>query len=197
MAATTREPATSSETVDAGTVEAKSRKRKVEPLVFSDEDIEGLAQVFQNRAGDANRTANLGLAVTIVIGFLILSLFAFSVVLSPVRTSLEQPANPLTHMTDAASTFIVRIGAVLIGIFVIQVLIGFVRYNTKMYFHWAMCSALVRLSRGNHLVIKDIASTLLPSSIDFGKMPSSPVEKVFDGMQGTLKELVKKIPNRV
>jgi hypothetical protein len=65
-----------------------------------------------------------------------------------------------------------------------------------MYFHWAMCSALVRLSRGNHLVIKEIASTLLPSSIDFGKMPASPMEKVLDSVQGTIKELVKKIPTK-
>jgi hypothetical protein len=107
-----------------------------------------------------------------------------------------QERNLVSVLAYSVGGLVIRIGAVLIGIFVMQVLINFVRYNTRMYFHWSMCSALVRLSRGNHTVIKEIASTLMPSSIDFGKMPGSPAEKVFDGVQSSIKELIKKIPNR-
>jgi hypothetical protein len=59
-----------------------------------------------------------------------------------------------------------------------------------------MCSALVKLSRGNHLILRDIAPTVLPSSIDFGKAPTAPSEKIIDGITDSVKALAKKIPNR-
>jgi hypothetical protein len=91
MPTTAREPTTSGETVDADPVVSKPPKKKVEPLVFSDDAVDGLAQVFQNRAGDAKRTASIGLAVTIVIGGLILSLFIFSSLITRDVTLPESP----------------------------------------------------------------------------------------------------------
>jgi hypothetical protein len=91
---------------------------------------------------------------------------------------------------------ILRIGLVVIGVYVMQIMLHLVRYNTRMYFHWSMCSALVKLSGANHLIIKEVAATLMPSAIDFGKPPTSPSETMINGILGSVKQLAKKIPNR-
>lgn len=228
-------------------------RRIAAALTFTDKEVREIAQVFQNRAGDAQRTANIALIFTIFVAFAILSLFLVSTQLFPtnggdsdlssaaaakllwdsrVSEAASAPnAGSDTTLTDIKPTdtvrdvqlrideanrlisrlrqaqlqtelisqavrsiggILIRIGAVLIGIFIIQVMVNFVRYNSRMYFHWAMCSALIRLSRGNHLIINSVAKTLSPSSIDFGKDPKAPSEKLIDAF----KEFAKKIPDR-
>jgi hypothetical protein len=75
-------------------------------------------------------------------------------------------------------------------------MVGFVRYYYRLANHLLITSAMVRLSAGNILALKEIAPPLLPTGIDFGKMPVSPVERVLDGAFGAIQELSKKIPTR-
>ena len=89
---------------------------------------------------------------------------------------------------------VIRIGAVLIGIFLIQIMVTFGRYYYKLSEHLSMTAALIELSGGKVADLKVIAPLLLPSKIDFGKAPTSPTEKAFDGAFGVMRELTKKIP---
>jgi hypothetical protein len=100
-----------------------------------------------------------------------------------------------TALTNISSV-IIRIGAVLVGIFLIQLMVSFARYYYRLANHLLITSAMVRLSAGNILELKEIAPLLLPTGIDFGKMPVSPVERVLDGAFGAIQELSKKIPTR-
>lgn len=177
----------------------KSPKATSEPITtFSDQQIDEIANVFQDRARDARRTATTALLVTIFVGIGILYFFISQSVMPPISPDIARFLHEQLFDILALSTgnIIIRIGAVLIGIFVMQIMVNFVRFNTRMYFHWSMCSALIRLSRGNHLIIVEVASALFPTSITFDKPPTSPSEKVIDGILGSVKEMARKIPNR-
>jgi len=111
--------------------------------------------------------------------------------------SSNQPEKNLTEeiLTNVVSS-VIRIGAVLIGIFLIQILVVLARYYYRMSDHFEMSAAIVLLTAGKISNIKILSPLLLPAKIDFGKSPTSPVERVFDGTMSTIKELTKKIPTR-
>ena len=54
---------------------------------------------------------------------------------------------------------------------------------------------MVRLGRGDAHIIKELAPILLPS-VEFGKMPNSPVQSVVDKAMDTVRDLAKKIPTK-
>ena len=118
-----------------------------------------------------------------------------------VEDLLSSIARPAEHDTFgdilySITSSILRIGAVLIGIFLIQILVSFSRYYFKLAEHLSMSGALIGLTGGKISDLKTAAPLLLPSSIDFGKTPTSPVEKVLEGAFGTIRELSKKIPSK-
>jgi hypothetical protein len=69
------------------------------------------------------------------------------------------------------SSSVIRIGAVLIGIFLIKIMVTFARYYYKLAEHLSMGAALISLSGGRVAELKVIVPLLLPSKIDFGKAP--------------------------
>jgi hypothetical protein len=58
-------------------------KLRVEPASFSDEKINEIAQLFQERAKDASRTANVGIVMAICLAFAMMFLFVFSIARFP------------------------------------------------------------------------------------------------------------------
>ena len=94
-----------------------------------------------------------------------------------------------------ANTAIVRVGSVLVAIFLIQILIGLARYYYRIAEHLSARADIVRLGRGDARIIKELAPILLPS-VEFGKMPASPVQAVADKAMDTIKDLAKKIPTK-
>ena len=97
--------------------------------------------------------------------------------------------------TSLLTSIIARIGAVLVGIFLIQILVSFARYNYKLSEHLSACADMVRISRGEAGIMKELAPVML-TALDFGKMPSSPFQKIVDTSMDTIKELDKKIPGK-
>jgi predicted PurR-regulated permease PerM len=108
--------------------------------------------------------------------------------------STRSRPNLTEEVVSNAVSSVIRIGAVLIGIFLIQILVVLARYYYRMSDHFEMSAAIVLLAGGKISNVKILSPLLLPAKIDFGKSPTSPVERVFDGTMGTIKELAKKIP---
>jgi len=88
-----------------------------------------------------------------------------------------------------------RIGAVLVGVFLIQILVSFARYNYKLSQHLSTCADMLRISRGDAIIMKELAPVMLTAP-DFRRMPSSPFQKIVDTSMDTIKELAKKIPEK-
>jgi Ribonuclease G/E len=111
----------------------------------------------------------------------------------PQATSVDSPLDSIVY---EATSSVIRIGAVLVGIFLIQIMVTFARYYFKLASHLSMASALISLSNGKLTDLKSTAPLFMPSKIDFGKEPTSPTEKVLDGAISAIKELSRKIPIR-
>jgi hypothetical protein len=105
------------------------------------------------------------------------------------------PATPLDETLRIIGSSVVRIGTVLIAIFIIQIMVGFVRYYYKLSEHLRTCSLALQLSRGHITNLEILVPLLMPSGLDFGKMPNSPFEKLADSTIKTLGEISKKIPS--
>jgi hypothetical protein len=105
-------------------------------------------------------------------------------------------SGPFDEILYNITSSVIRVGAVLIGIFLIQIMVSFARYYFKISEHLSMTASLITLSGGKTSDLKAIAPMFLPEKIDFGKAPASPVEKLFDGAFRAIGELSKKIPSR-
>jgi len=93
-----------------------------------------------------------------------------------VKAESNRPTTALADQVLSSITgSVVRVGAVLIGIYLIQIMVTFARYYYKFAEHLSMAAALINLSKGKVADLKTLSPLLLPSTIDFGKAPSSPI----------------------
>jgi hypothetical protein len=159
---------------------------------------------LQAKATRARQTAYVIFVITMLIALGILSLFLFAKQIEVGQRMIEDSdvggvksqsekiiEKDITGLV--LNTAVVRIGAVLVGIFVIQILTGFCRYYFRLAEHLSACAEVVLLGNGNSKTMTELASVLLPQ-FDFGKLPSSPVQKIVESSMDTVKELTKRIP---
>ena len=89
-----------------------------------------------------------------------------------------------------ASTIVVRIGSVLVSLYLVQILVGFSRYHFRLADHLEACAnglAMYGSSKPDELVA--VVNLLSPSNIDFGKPPDTPSDKLLD----VVKEALSKV----
>ena len=93
------------------------------------------------------------------------------------------------------TTLATRVGALLILIFLVQILINLYRYNIRLstYFDARADAIEMYLSKGfEHLSLTELMTVLSPDNLDFGKSPTSPVQHAVD----LAKEIIARQPNK-
>lgn len=85
----------------------------------------------------------------------------------------------------AISSSVARIGAVLIALYLVQILLSLTRYHFRIADHLDSASSSLLISGGESESITALASLLATNHVEFGKAPSPPSEKIL--------ELVKEI----
>lgn len=82
---------------------------------------------------------------------------------------------------EIISVSITRIGAVMLSLFMMQILLGFYRYFTKLgNYYDSKVVAIKGISTSNQSALHDIANSLKPEEIRFGKEPQMPLEKIIE-----------------
>jgi hypothetical protein len=76
------------------------------------------------------------------------------------------------------ATAITRIGVVLIIVFLVQILMGLYRYNTRLITYYNSRRDLLSLWEGKAEGLKALDQVLAPPKIDFGKEPKHPLEDI-------------------
>jgi hypothetical protein len=163
--------------------------------------LSGLVDDIYGQANRARWSGRIVLVLVIVLGGLLISLFLGRQIPFPFilgGSPLGDPNSVLGGdlLPTIIGRLIERIGAVVVGIFIIQVMLGFVRYYFRLAEHLSMIANLLRLTEGKVENIAALGAVLLPSLIDFGRMPRSPFEYALRGVVDTLKETVAKLPTR-
>ncbi len=85
---------------------------------------------------------------------------------------------------------VTRLGAIILGIYAVQVIFNLARYHIRVAHHLESSADAIELCDGDARKLAAVQKVLNPSAIDFGKQPASPSEKIFD----VLKDVLKKIP---
>jgi hypothetical protein len=76
------------------------------------------------------------------------------------------------------ATAITRVGVVLVIVYLVQILMNFYRYNTRLITHYNSRRDLLVLWDGKQRDLKNLEQALAPSKIDFGKEPKHPLEDI-------------------
>lgn len=76
------------------------------------------------------------------------------------------------------ATAITRVGVVLIIVFLVQILMGLYRYNTRLITYYNSRRDLLTLWEGDQKKLKDLADVMAPPTFDFGKDPKHPLEDI-------------------
>ena len=153
--------------------------------MLSTESLDCLIRGLRNRATTARNAYNLNVVGIIGIIFGLVSIFLWGARM----TQIVANAGFLPLLTSS----IVRIGAVAIGIFGVQIMFSFARYHARLGEHLECVADALELTGGNVDQLATLISGISPINIDFGKGPSSPIEKVLD----VVSDLVKKVPDVV
>jgi hypothetical protein len=83
------------------------------------------------------------------------------------------------------ATAVTMVGVVLIIIFLVQILIGLYRYNTRLITYYLARRAVLQLWDGNIDTLEVLKQTVTP--IDFGKEPKHPIDDIIN-------RIISKIP---
>jgi hypothetical protein len=84
------------------------------------------------------------------------------------------------------ATAITRVGVVLIIVFLVQILMGLYRYNTKLIAYYNSRRDLLTLWDGKQSALVSLDRTLSLPPIDFGKEPKHPLEDIMRAVGGKL-----------
>jgi len=130
----------------------------------------------RSRASASRRAYNITLAVMLAIAMLLVTLFLYSGVLTPRRDTNGYGSSLAETVTLVATTLITRLGSVVAGIFVIQMLFSFARYHARLAQHLESVADVLQWSRRDGNNIPMLMTALAPQNVDFGKPPKSPIE---------------------
>lgn len=102
------------------------------------------------------------------------------------KAELQKSALESTTMTETIAESVAKIGAVFIAIYLVQILLSLTRYHFRIADHLEVASDILNLAGGDHEKLKDLMLVLATTHIDFGKAPTTPVDKVLDTVKDTL-----------
>ena len=161
----------------------------VETEVFMLEGM--LIDKIRSRSRWARRIAFLGVIVVItIVVFMILFFYQGSDIYYEISTSLETSTMDLI---SRAATIIIRLASAALAVYLIQVLVGFTRYQFRISDHLDTIANAIELSSGDPEALRIITSAISPQHIQFGKMPATPMEQGAE----IIRELINKIPSKL
>ena len=137
-----------------------------------------IASRTRERASSSRRSYNVVLVVMLVTALAMI--FGFlSVSIS--GASIEGQPTQIDLFSLILSTL--NIGAILLAIFLIQILFSFARYHVRLAHRLdAVADALELLPDADPHALALVVAALAPDVIDFSKPPRSPTEKAIDAI---------------
>jgi uncharacterized membrane-anchored protein YhcB (DUF1043 family) len=105
------------------------------------------------------------------------------------RTELNKTSEESSRMTRAITESFTKVGAVIISIYLIQILLSLMRYHFKLADHFETVSESMKITTSDVDKLEKIMSVIGVGHIEFGKAPETPANKLLD----IAKELSKNV----
>ena len=94
----------------------------------------------------------------------------------------QQSSGTITAITSAVA----RIGAVLVGLYLVSILLSLTRYHFKLADHLFVASEVVRAFPDDLTKVSRLFAILSTKHLDFGKEPSTPADRVTEVVKEAL-----------
>jgi len=95
------------------------------------------------------------------------------------------------------ATAITRLGVVVILVYLVQILMGLYRYNTRMIAYYNARRDIFTIWNGNPTTLKVLDNVLSTPTVDFGKEPKHPLEDILKTFGTTVREAASRKPKGV
>lgn len=152
--------------------------------------VNNVIEKIRLRADSARRFANVSVVVITVV---VLSMIAFFYV-TPTTVAISNLVETTVRIElswfSEVAPILAKITAIVLAIYLIQILVGFTRYQYKVADHLDAVAFSLELSDGDIEVLNKAMTSLSLSHIEFGRMPTTISDK---GLE-VVKEAVSKIP---
>lgn len=94
------------------------------------------------------------------------------------RAELDKAAEESSRLSSTITNSVTKVGAVLIAIYLVQILLGLMRYHFKLADHIETMSEALKISNDDIDKLEKITAVIGVAHIDFGKSPQTPVDKL-------------------
>jgi predicted PurR-regulated permease PerM len=105
------------------------------------------------------------------------------------RTELEQSSADARRLASTITDSVTKIGAVLIALYMVQILLSLTRYHFRLADHLTIVAESFKYADSDTDKLKDILNVISIDHIDFGKSPTTPMENII--------ELIKDLPEKI
>ncbi len=105
------------------------------------------------------------------------------------KTKFEQSSADARRMASTITESVTKIGAVLIALYMVQILLSLTRYHFRLADHLAIVSVAIKHSDSDIEKIEQFMTAVGTNHIDFGKAPVTPIDKLL--------ELVRELPDKI
>lgn len=96
---------------------------------------------------------------------------------------LPYAPDPMAQVLQQIGQWVLKGGAVFLAIYLTQIVVGFIRYQFRMYHLLCDCADAIDLAEGDIEKLEKIRAAVSTDTIDFGKMPQTQVDKAFDAIK--------------
>ncbi len=104
------------------------------------------------------------------------------------------PSGQAPEISEVAQASALRIGAVILVIYLAQILVSYSRYHFRMASRLtSQANALkIAIGIGDLAHFERLVASLSPDQIDFGKMPTTPTEKILETVKASIEKIKTK-----
>ncbi len=160
---------------------------------------ESVSEVHTTLVKRAERSRREGLLYVAVIAIIASAIIATFVFASPTWSitieNNSELVNVQTSQTEWAfiiTGIVLRLGAVVLAVFLIQIFVSLVRYRFRVSEHLALCASALLLSEGEAQKFQVFATSLSVEGIDFGKLPESPYVEIAQAVRDGISKVTSK-----
>ena len=94
--------------------------------------------------------------------------------------SVKFYSDPTAQVMSQVGQWVLKVGAVFLAVYLTQIVVGFARYQFRMYHLLNDCADSIDLAEGDVEKLAIIRSALSTEAVDFGKMPQTQIDKAMD-----------------
>ena len=85
-----------------------------------------------------------------------------------------------SNLLATVSSAVIRIGAGIVGLWLIQILFGLTRHHFRLADHGYILAIALKTTKDDIILLGQVMAVSTITHVDFGKAPTTPIDKMLD-----------------